>query len=457
MAAVSIPQTTPGGYPLSTNQQFLVMYDKGPDQGAFGPQHIVTSGYRISGTIDSAALRAALRDVVVRHEVLRTTIQRDVEQPYQRVHPPETPELVEYELTTTDGRTRDEVAHAFLNDIEAGRCPVEEQPLLRAALGRFDDEDAVLVLYAHHTVSDGWSLQVIVRDLVQFYAAQRGLEPPELPEMVQYKEYAAWQQEHLAGEFVSSAREYWRDKLSGSAFVTLPTDRTRTEATGVYSVYRFRIDHDITSDVQLVAKQFRSSPFMVLYAAFNLLVHKITGATDLVLPTITSGRTDPSFYESVGAFFNFVPLRTDLTRCRTFRDVLTQTRAACLEAFSYEIPFGEIVAQAPEVIAPFADTGSALHAFEVFQFPAGVDGALVGDIRISEMRRRLWSHPHTSDIPDGALWALDVHPEGDIIGSIKFNSNDLDEATAAAMLTEFVTLLRKALDAADSPLATLLT
>jgi len=98
-----------------------------------------------------------------------------------------------------------------------------------------------------------------------------------------------------------------------------------------------------------------------------------------------------------------------------------------------------------------------LHAFEVFQFPAGVDGGLTGDIRISEMRRRLVSDPDTCDIPDGVLWALDIHPEGDIVGSAKFNSNDLDEATLSEMLTDYVALLRKALDAVDAPINTLLT
>lgn len=454
MAAVTISETPPGGAPLSSNQQFLCMFDKGPDQGAFGPRHIVAYGWRITGSVDSAALREALHDVVERHESLRTSIVRDVEVPYQLVHPTQTPELVEYELDSAH-EDREIAAHEFVNRIEAGRCPADEQPLLHAALGRFDDEDSVLVLFAHHTASDGWSLQVIIRDLAQFYAARRGFGSPTLPEMVQYREYSAWQREELGGKAVATARDYWRGKLDGAAFVPLPTDRTRTEATGVYSVYRFRVEHDVTSATQLIAKQLRSSPFMVLFAAFNLLVHKATGATDLVLPTITSGRADPKFYETVGPFFNFVPLRTDLSTCRTFRDVLTKTRSTCLEAYSYEIPFGEVVGQVPDVVAPFADLNSAVHALECFQFPVGADGNLVGDIRISEMRRRLLSDPNTSDIPDGVLWALDIHPEGDMIGSIRFNSNDVDEATLTKMAEEYITLLRHAVGAPDTPITEL--
>jgi hypothetical protein len=455
MAAVSNSETTPDSAPLSTNQQFLVMFDKGPDQGAFGPRHIVAYGWRVTGPIDSDTLRLALRDVVERHEILRTTIVRDVEPAYQRVNPVATPELVEYELTEDGHESREVAAHAFLNKIEAGRCPSDEQPLLHAALGRFDDEDAVLVLFAHHTASDGWSLQVVIRDLTQFYAARRGFGEPVLPDMVQYREYSVQQQEQLAGKFVAKARDYWKTKLDGAAFVPLPTDRTRTEATGVYSVYRFVIEHDVTSTTQLVAKRFRCSPFMVLFATFNLLVHKTTGKTDLVLPTITSGREE-QYFETVGPFFNFVPLRTKLDGCKTFADLVTLTRSTCLEAMSYEIPFGEVVGQVPAVVAPFGDVDAAVHALECFQFPVGADGTPVGDIKVSEMRRRLLSDPNTSDIPDGALWALDIHPEGDMVCSIRFNSKDYDEPTLVAMAEDYIALLRKALVSVDSTIEDLI-
>ncbi len=450
---MSVSEPTPRGAPLSTNQQFLCMFEKGPDQGVFGPRHIVASGWRISGAVDSSALRGALHDVVVRHESLRTTIVRDVEPPHQRVHPPTTPELVEYRLTGSDPDARETAAHEFLNRIEAGRCPSTELPMLRAALGRFDDEDAVLVLYAHHTVSDSWSLQIVIRDLARFYAARRGFGEPDLPDLAQYGEYAVWQQEYLRGAEVAEAREYWRTKLAGARFAALPTDRTRTDATGVYSVHRFLINREVTAATQLVAKQLRSSPFMVLFAAFTLLTHRITGETDVTLPTITSGRNNPVFNETVGPFFNFMPLRTDLSDCRTFRDLVTKTRNTCLEMYSREVPFGEVVAEAPDVVAPFADTSRAVQAFQCFQFPVGADGTPVGDIRLTEMRRRLLSDSDTSDIPDGVVWALDIDPEGDIIGSVRFNSNDFDAPTLVALVDEYVELLRTALADTEAPIS----
>jgi hypothetical protein len=451
MATMSVSETPPSTAPLTTSQQFLAMFDKGPDQGAFGPRHIMSYAVRISGTVDSTALRDALYDVVVRHEALRTTIVRDVDPPYQQVLPPAVPELEEYQLNAESG-DRDTAAHEFFNGIEAGRCPYYEQPLLRAALGRFDDQDSVLVLNAHHMVTDGWSLPIIMRDLAQFYAARRGFGEPDLPEMAQYLEFAEWQREQLASAAVTEAREYWRDKLAGAAFVPMPTDRPRTDAVGEYAVHRFLIDRELTAATQLVAKQLRCSQFMVLFAAYTLVMHKVTGATDLTLPTMMSGRNDPRFADTVGPIFNFLPVRTDLSDCHTFRDLLMKTRATCLEMYMYEIPFGEAIAEAQHMVSVFADLNRVVAAFQCFQFPAGADSTLVGDIRIAEMRRRLVSAPHTSEIPDGAVWALDILPEGEIACGVKFNSNEFDEATLVGVAADYREILRTMVANVDAPL-----
>ena len=135
-------------------------------------------------------------------------------------------------------------------------------------------------------VSDGWSLPIIMRDLTQFYAARRGFGEPELPEMAQYLEFAAWQKDALGSAAATKARAYWQEKLAGAALVPMPTDRPRTDAVGVYAVHRFLIDRELTSATQVLAKELRCSPFMVLFAAYTLMMHKVTGVTDLTLPTI---------------------------------------------------------------------------------------------------------------------------------------------------------------------------
>jgi non-ribosomal peptide synthetase component F len=273
--------------------------------------------------------------------------------------------------------------------------------------------------------------------------------------MRQQGDHASWQKQVLAGEPANLAREYWKGKLAGGKFVTLPPDRVRElEVPPVYSVYRFLVDKQLTSATTAFAKSMRCSPFMVLYACFNLFLHRRTGVSDIVAPTLTSGRGELDFHETVGPFFNFVPVRTDLSDCENFRDVVQKTRATLLEAYSYELPFREVTAQAePGLMQPFVDPNGVVTAFEVLQHPeVPLEGRLIGDVRYADLRRRLISHPNTSEIPDGNLWALDLDPAGDMLGTLKYNSLHFDERSIVAMVEEYDELLRASLAFPDSPL-----
>jgi condensation enzyme len=439
---------------LSANQDFFCAFDRGNDLGAFGPRNLVTAGWRLQGRLDVVTLQLALNDVVARHEGLRTEIVREEGNNHARIHPPSPVELTVSDLpVAADEDARERHAHEFLNEVEGGRCDIAHMPLLRASLRRFDEHDAVLVLVTHHTVSDGWSMHLIMRDVAIYYATRRGLPAPELPEMRQHGEHAAWQQEMLAGEPANLAREYWRTKLAGGKFITLPPDRVRRlEVKPVYAVYRFLFDEQLTAATTELARSMRSSPFMVLFACFNLFLHRRTGVSDIVTPTLTFGRTEPEFHHTVGPFFNFVPTRTDVSDCVTFRDLVTKTRATLLEAYSYELPFREVAVQAePELMQPFMDPNGVVTAFQVMQYP-GMEGQLIGDVRYFDMRRRLISHSDTSEIPDGNLVALDLDPAGDMVGLAKFNSLDFDLPTIVAMVDEYRELLRAALAFPDSAL-----
>ena len=438
---------------LSASQTFMCSFDSGDDVGAFGPRNIVTAGWRLQGRLDLAALQGALDDVAARHEGLRTLIVRDEDEPYGRVHPPSPVQLTASYLPAAGDRDR--VAHEFLNGVEAGRCDIREMPLLRASLGRFTHDDAVLVLVTHHSVSDAWSMHVILRDVAVCYARRRGLPAPELPEMRQYGEHASWQQTMLAGEAASAARDYWQAKLAGGAFVTLPTDRTKQpEVTPVYSVHRFLFDQELFGATSALARSMRSSPFMVLFAGYNLFLHRRTGATDIVAPTFTTGRSEPEFHETVGLFFNLVPVRTDLAGCTSFRDVVDRTRATLLEALTYELPFREVLTRTePALMAPFLDLDGVVNTFEVNHYPRTLAGDLIGDVRYTGLRRRLISATDTSEIPNGTLWDFDLDPAGDMVGLVKYNSLEFDESSIVALVEDYRELLRTSVATPDSPLA----
>lgn len=439
--------------PVSFNQEFLCMFDKGDEEGPFGPRYNIVCGWRIGGRIDIGTLREALDELVIRHEALRTTIVRDDTEPYQQILPPTPTELVELDMSdAVTEPDRERRVEELLIDIESGAYSVVHPPLLMAVLGTFDETDAILVLVAHHTAVDEWSLRLLIQDLSREYAAHKGFDVPEPAAVPQYSEFAIWERKHAAEPAADRAREYWRGKLAGGVIRALPADHARSENLPKNtSVYRFLIDEELTSAAVRLAKATRSSPFMVLLSVFKVFLYERTGVTDLVVPTLASGRGHARFHDTVGSFFNFVALRTDLEGCTSFRDLVGRTRRTCLEAYTHDIPFAHVLAEAPEVGAPFASDDLAVIGFQVFQFQAAMDHELVGDLEYSDVRRRLMSQPVSTDIPDGALFQLEIDPSGDTVGTMAFNSNLYEVDTIEEMVTHFASVLAHTVGAPDAP------
>lgn len=445
----TVPAPTTATYPLSLNQEFLRAFDSGDADGAFGSRHVLAGAWRVLGTVDDAVLRAALGDVVARHEVLRTSVARGSAEPVQTVHAADAPELVVRELA--GGRPRDVLAEELLNELDSTPFPVAELPHLRAVLGRFDATDAVLVLVTHHTATDGWSLGLIARDVVAAYAARTGTGPAPEP-VPGYGEFAAGQQEIAAQPAVGPALEYWGARLAGGRIAAIPTDRTKQAGEqAAYGVHRFSIDAATAAATVRFARAARSTPFMVLFGAYAQLLTSRTGTADVVVPTFTAGRYDPAYTATVGPFFNMCPLRIEVDAAGSFRDVVLRARDTCLGAFSHELPFALIAGLEPELGAAFGDPAGAVVAFEVLQAPA--EETVAGGVRFEELRRRVISQPVSSGIPNGALWALDVLPSGEIVGSLKYDANHLDLATVEGLVEEFCAVLRAGVTAPDSPLS----
>ncbi len=440
-----------GRYPLSFNQDFMCMFDTGDDDGPFGPRYHIAYGWRLHGRVDLEALHGALDDVVARNEVLRTEVVRGAEPRYQKIHPPSPTELVVRDLTGTDPAYRDRRAEELLIEIEAAEYSIRQLPLLHAVLGRFDDQDSVLALIVHHAVADGWSMQLIIKELAEYYAARCEHRAPDLPAARQYGEYAIWEQTSTTDEALNRSRAYWRQNLAGARITSIHTDFPRSaKIPKNTSVERYLLGSDVTTATLELARSTRSSPFMVLLAAYQVWLRELTGTTDITATTIMSGRGQARFEETIGPFFNLVPLRTDLTGCRSFREVVERTRKTCIGAFSHAIPFAKILADAPELAQPWVDDNAAGVAFQVFQFPFVMAAQRVGDLEYSEIRRRLLPATVSTDVPDGALWTLDIDPAGgEMIGQLQFNSNRFHTSTIRDMITQFQHVLKTTISTPD--------
>ena len=438
--------------PLSLNQEFVLLFDQGDDDGPFGPHYHIVEAWRVTGKVDVAALHRALRDVVDRHEALRTVIVRGETDKYQKIYPPATPELSVRDLDAAAGTAREEQAEALIRELENAAISAEQPPFIRAVLARFDEQDSVLAIQTHHIATDGWSVRIIIRDLVNRYAVHTGLSVPELPQAPQYREFAAWQRESQDAQ-PAAALDYWRKALDGALISAIPTDFARSAGIPQSSgAHRFSIPADVVTAAARLGTSTRSTTVMVLLAAYQLVVGRKTGSDDVIVATFTPGRGGRRFQDAVGSFFNFIPLRTDLHGAATFRQVLERTRRTCLDAYSRDIPSIHIFGLAPQLMGPAMSDNAAAAVFQVFPDPVMLGEHAPGDLKLDEISRQPRSQERTSALPDGVLWTLSTAPSGDMIVAITFKRNIFSDATIVEMAAEFSRVLRDAVAAPDAPL-----
>jgi hypothetical protein len=416
-------------YPLSFTQEWFLTMDQGDEGGPFGGRFVIVSALRVTGPVDPAVLQGALDDVVARHELLRTLVIRDADPPYQMVRPPCQVPLEVRDLPPVTGKSRDMIIQELLLEAQAGTISAREVPLLRVLLCRFDDRDSALFLTVHHSVSDGWSVQVILRDLGAFYAARVSGTPPKLPQMRQYREYAEWQRASAEDTSDDGALKYWAGQLDGAREFVMPNDHGHPERySRPYSLHVFGIDAGTMAAAAVLANATRGTRFMVLLSAIYVLAHQITGATDLTVKAVTAGRTELEFHNTMGMFLNVVPFRTEIADCTSFREVVMATRETFIDAMANELPASTLEQAFPDFIRSREDT--RMSQVLILQPPSQY-GEMVLPIAegAKEVDEVLLDEAESSDILSGTEWHLSPQPDGAVSGSVHFNLDEFEENT----------------------------
>ena len=325
--------------PMQQRMHFL--HGLAPDAGHYN----MPAALRLSGALDVDALQRALDGIVGRHEVLRTVYAEADTGPVQRILPPHPLALEVHDLSAC---ADPDAEAARLAACEAARpFDLANGPVLRAGLLRLGADEHVLMVTLHHIAADGWSVGVIVRELGALYAAYcTKAENPLPPLPIQYADYAQWQRSQEQGAHMAWQLAYWRARLDGQPQVhNLPLDKPRPARQDFRG--QRHVEHvgaGLLARLKAIGKANDATLFMVLQAAFSLLLGRWSNETDVVVGSPVAGRAHKELEGLVGLFVNTMVLRTTIAAGEDFGALLRQARTTVLEAHAnQDLPFEQLV------------------------------------------------------------------------------------------------------------------
>ncbi|UKY54619.1 amino acid adenylation domain-containing protein [Streptomyces inhibens] len=441
------PAQRPARIPLSHTQQRLWFIDllEGPN-----PSYNLPLAVEFTGPLEAAALRAALVDVVTRHEALRTLLPDEDGVPYQHVVPAADVrlELPEHQVTgaVLDRHLRQAAREVF--DLAAD-LPV------RVSLWRTTVADgpqrSTLLLVLHHSAADGWSTGPLLRDLLTAYRARlAGAAPDWAPLPVQYADHVLRQRE-LLPERAGERAEFWRAALAGAPTdPALPTDRPRGTADGPGGRLPLEIPADLCAGLAAVARRRNCTVFMTVHAALAALLTRAGAGTDVLIGTVVVGRPDSALEELVGFFANTLVLRSDTSGNPSTAELLARVREADLEFLAHqETPFDQVV----EAVAP--PRSRAHHPLFQVLLAFQVEPQRLPEVPGLTVRHRELA---TDTAKFDLTFTLTEHPEsgsgggGGITGGIEYAADLFEETTARWLADSLLALLRAAVEQPDTPI-----
>ncbi|TGY09965.1 non-ribosomal peptide synthetase, partial [Pseudomonas fluorescens] len=423
--------------PLSYAQErqwFLWQLD--PDSAAYH----VPGALRLCGMLDKAALRRSFASLAARHESLRTRLHLDDESRTQQVLPHADIQILEDRTDEAQLKTRVEAEIARPFDLRQG-------PLLRVTLLELDAQEHVLVLVQHHIVSDGWSMGVMVQELMQLYAAySQGQDCTLTPLPIQYGDYALWQRRWMEAGEKTRQLDYWRQLLGGTQPVlALPLDRPRPAQQRFLGARQdIQLDPGLVTGLKALAQRQGVTLFMLLLASFQLFLYRYSGQRDIRVGVPIANRNRVETEALIGFFVNTQVLKADLDGAMTFAELLQHTKRRALEAQAHQdLPFEQLVealqperslSHNPLFQVMFNHQAQARTAIQ--QLPGLRVVSLEHETRTAQFDLSL----DTQETEDG-LWA-----------SLTYATDLFDASTAARMLRHWLGLLRGAVADTTRPL-----
>ncbi|MFI0817472.1 non-ribosomal peptide synthase/polyketide synthase [Streptomyces sp. NPDC021098] len=420
--------------PLSAAQRRLWFLD---DLTSGGTEYNTGAGLRLSGPLDTGALRRALATLAARHDALRTTFVTVGGHGVQLISEHGTVPLDHTDLGGRPAAERDAAVERLLTDELNRPYDLAEGPLTRALLIRLADDDHVLLLAQHHIVTDGWSVGILVRELTALYAAEVTGTAPDLAEAaLQYPDFAVWERNCPAPPGQDTDLKYWRDRLTGMQTLELPTDRPRPPVrTTAGAVHRRELPADLVAALGRLGRERNTTLFTLLAASVAVLFSRYSGQRDVAFGTVTSGRHRKELESVAGFFVNTLVLRADVDGDSSVEQFVDAMRETVLDAFSHDrLPFERVV----EELAPKRDASrNPLVQALVVQQGAMVPGREAGGLTIAEH-----SLPRPAARFDLVLEFL-PRDDGSLGLTVEYNSDLFDAPTMEQMAGHLHRLLTR--------------
>jgi amino acid adenylation domain-containing protein len=400
----------------------------------------------LNGELDLKALEKAINEIVRRHEALRTRIGVDAGAPVQLIDQWEPRKLEAHDLTGLIRQRKEEEAERMASEEAAAGFDLSRGPLLRAKVLKLAEDEHILLYTMHHIISDQWSVEIMFREVATLYQSYLAGEESPLPEMeIQYADYAEWQREYLVGGVLEREVGYWKERLKGAAPLELPADYSRPAAPSYRGgLVRVGIDEGIHNRLRKLAREEDVTTFMILMAAFKVVLMKYIHEEDISVGTVIASRSRKEVEALIGFFLNTLVIRTDLSGNPGFRQLLRREREAALGAYAHqEAPFEKLL----EEISPERD----LSRSPLFQVMMEMQIAERGESHVEGMSKGMRMNgtgkrtiPARFDLTLG----LTEYSEG-VSGNFIYSRDLFDEETIGRMAEHYERVVKEVVEDAD--------
>ncbi|MBV8882381.1 MAG: AMP-binding protein, partial [Chroococcidiopsidaceae cyanobacterium CP_BM_RX_35] len=398
------------------------------------PFYNVPTAVRLSGPLNLSALEQTFNEIVRRHEALRTTFRMVEGQLVQILAPELNIPLPIVDLQHLPATIQEQEAQRLTAQAAQQPFDLALGPLLRVQLLQLGETEYVLLLTMHHIVSDGWSIGVLIRELGVLYAALTNHQPSPLAALpIQYADFAQWQRQWLQGEVLATQLAYWQQQLDNLPVLELPTDRPRPAVQSYRGATQYlELSLDLTQALESLSEAEGVTLFMTLLAAFQTLLYRYTGQTDIAVGSPIANRNRSEIEGLIGFFVNSLVMRTDLAGNPSFRELLSRAREVVLGAYAHQdLPFEKLVEELqPERHLSHMPLFQVMFALQSAPTPA-LD--FVGlNLEFSEIENKTAKFDLTLSVEN---------TEQGLKGSWEYNTDLFDSATITRMLSHFQTLL----------------